>query len=107
MLSPEEIRVASEALSSDATVWDGVSATLSTAASATGSMRSSDAAFCWKGDDLYAQYTEIVDAVSTYLADGSSAAADGAQVLREVRDLFIAREDETVSTINGAWDVQL
>ena len=40
MLSPEEIRVASEALSSDATVWDGVSATLSTAASATGSMLS-------------------------------------------------------------------
>jgi len=27
-------------------------------------------------------------------------------VLREVRDLFIAREDESVSTINGMWEVQ-
>ncbi|MFJ2543425.1 hypothetical protein [Microbacterium sp. NPDC087589] len=107
MLSPEEIRVASEALGSDAVVWDGVSSTLSTASSATGSMRSSDAAFCWKGDELFAQYTEIVEAVSTYLSDGASAASDGAQALRDVRDLFIAREDETVSTINGAWEVQL
>ncbi|EYT57946.1 MULTISPECIES: hypothetical protein [Microbacterium] len=107
MLSPEEIRVASEALGSDAAVWDGVSSRLSTASSATNSMHSSDAAFCWKGDELYAQYSEILAAVTSYLSAGSSAAADGAQVLRDVRDLFIAQEDETVSSLNGMWEVQL
>lgn len=107
MLSPEEIRVASEALGSDATVWDDVSTRISTASTASTSMHSSDAAFCWKGDELYAQYGEILSAVTSYLSAGASAAADGAQVLREVRDLFIAREDETVSTINGMWEVRL
>lgn len=107
MLSPEEIRVAAEALGSDAIVWDDVSSRVSTASAASASMHSSDAAFCWKGDDLYAQYGDILAAVTSYLSEGASAAADGAQVLREVRDLFAAREDETVSTINGMWEVQL
>ena len=107
MLSPEEVRVASEALGNDATVWDDVSSRLSTASTASAWMVSSDIAFCWKGDELYAQYRDILTAVTSYLSAGASAAADGAQVLREVRDLFAAREDETVSTIHGMWEVQL
>jgi len=66
MLSAEEIKVAAEALGSDAAVWDDISSRLADASAATNSMHSSDAAFCWKGDELYAQYSEIITAVASY-----------------------------------------
>ena len=107
MATPDQITVAADALSNDAKVWDDVSAQLTQMSGATESMHSSNVTFCWKGDALYASYGEIVNAVASYLTAGASATASGAATLRSVRDMFIAQEQDTVSTLNGMWEIEL
>jgi len=107
MATPEQITVAADALSNDAKVWDEVSSQLTVMSGATESMHSSNVEFCWKGDELFGQYSAIVNAVTTYVSAGATAAAGGAETLRSVRDMFIAQEQETVSTINGMWEIEL
>lgn len=98
-----DLRANFEALSKDASIWDEASTTLSTSGSTIAAIQVTHGAFSFAAMDLADQYAELHQRVTQLLADGAQAASNGAQALREVRDMYQQLEEGTASELARMW----
>ena len=98
-----ELKVAFEALTHDASTWDGVSETLSRARADIDAIDVYRGAFSFAGLDLADSYAELHATVVALLGDGAEATHAGADALRAVRDDFLRYEDIAQSELYALW----
>ncbi|MBN9177401.1 MAG: hypothetical protein J0I43_08570 [Microbacterium sp.] len=98
-----ELRVAFEALTKDASVWDGVGDALSAAQSEVAAIEVNRGAFSFAAIDLADSYAQLHTTVAGLLRDGAEATHAGADALRTVRDDFSRYEDIAQSELYALW----
>jgi hypothetical protein len=92
-----------DALSHDATTWDGVGDTLTGAHNDIAGIPMSKEAFSFAAGDVADRYFAFHDRVAQLLTDGSASAHGGAAALRAVRADFEKFEDITRADYYGMW----
>jgi hypothetical protein len=97
------LKVAFEALSKDATVWDEAGDTLETAQGAVADIEVNRGAFSFAAMDVADSYSELHSRVSELLRSGAVETRAGADALRAVREEFERLEDITTSELNSMW----
>lgn len=98
-----QLKVAYEALSKDATLWDSVGDALETAQSETRSIAMYRGAFSFAAMDVADDYATLHQRVIDLLGDGAKATHDGATALRTVRDDFEKLDDYQQAEIYSVW----
>ena len=98
-----ELKVAYEALSKDASIWDEAGDTLDTAYTEVNSIEVYRGAFSFAAIDIADTYAELHAQVLALLQAGGAATHAGADALRTVRDDFERLEDYTQAELYSVW----
>ena len=98
-----ELKVAYEALSNDAALWDSVGDTLDDALVQARGIEVYRGAFSFAAQDVADDYAEMHDLVVSLLAGGATATRKGAKALRAVRDDFEKLDDYQQAEIYSVW----
>lgn len=94
-----------EALSSDATMWEGVSSSLSEAAGATdGLTLYSEFSFAGLSAGLAETYNQVREKAGDLLVGGGRETADIADTLRLVRRTYESTDQSVSTSLQGTWD---
>ena len=101
------LQAALDALSHDATTWDDVSSTLSSAATSASGEFLDDDQFSWAGSatGLTATYAALKDKIAGLCAGGSQETAAAAQELRNVKTTYEGTDEAAKNKLHGVWDV--
>lgn len=98
-----ELKLAFEALTKDASVWDAAGDTLDASRSALAAIDVYRGAFSFAALDIADDYAELHARVTDLLAAGAAATRAGAEALRAVRNDFERYEELTQSELYALW----
>ena len=98
-----QLKVAYEALTKDASLWDSVADTLEEAQNDVRGIEVYRGAFSFGGIDAADTYLELHARVLDLLGAGATATRDGANALRTVRNEFERLEDYTQAELYSVW----
>lgn len=101
------LQAALDALAHDATTWDDVSATLSTAGTSAAGEVLTDDQFSWAGSatGLSETYAALKDKIAGLCQNGSQETTAAAAELRNVKTTYEGTDDAAKNRLNGVWDV--
>lgn len=97
------LKIAYEALSKDASIWDSVGDTLEESQNDLGRIEVYRGAFSFAAMDVADTYLALHASVMALLGDGAAATRAGAEALRTVRNDFESLEDYTQAEIFSVW----
>lgn len=100
------IDVALQALKNDAVLWDGVSATLSTASGSASGLSLSAGQLSWAADEigLVALYESARSKVEQLLREGSEETGTIADTLVSVKTVYESNDENAQNGLHGLWD---
>lgn len=98
-----QLKLAFEALSKDAAIWDEAGGTLDAARNDLATIGVDRGAFSFAATDVADLYAELHQRVMGLLTDGAESTRAGASALRAVRDEFQQYEDITQSQLSAIW----
>jgi hypothetical protein len=99
----QELKVAFEALTKDASVWDDVGDTLEAGHGDVEAISVNRGAFSFAATDVADSYFELQTRVADLLKSGATETRAGAGALRAVRNDFERLEDVTASELYKIW----
>lgn len=99
-------KVAMQALSADAAVWEGSADALSSASAAARGLTLSDVDLSWAGQDtgLVDTYSQLRDKVTRLLGEGSEETRKLSATLLEVRGTYLSADESAKAGYHGIWD---
>ncbi|PWD51187.1 hypothetical protein C8046_11535 [Serinibacter arcticus] len=100
------IRVAVEALSTDATHWEGTGRDLGAQGHAVAAIAPPALAFGTLGADVAAAYDRARQHLSQALASGSIEQVGAAFTLREVALAYLTSDEQAAIDFNNTWEIE-
>jgi len=99
-------KVAMQALSADAAIWEESAGALSRAGAAASGLTLSDVDLSWAGQDtgLVATYGQLRDKVTRLLDEGSEETHKLSATLLEVRRTYLSADESAKAGYRGIWD---